>query len=142
MYNSPYTKQAELHAAMDDILRGNNSGHIIILGDFNTDVSVKTNVTFCNYLKVRHNCDQLVTGCTTKYQTTIALVFQTTNIKRFPQLTLTDLIITWCIHLLIIVTSSNNFWVISFQSGLVVYKYKTNILGDCKAQCKWFNIIV
>ena len=27
VYNSPHIKQAQLHAAMDDILRGKNSGH-------------------------------------------------------------------------------------------------------------------
>ena len=59
---------------MDDILRGNNSGHIVIL-HFNINVSLKTNVTFCNYMNVSHNCDQLVKGCTTKYQPTIDLVF-------------------------------------------------------------------
>ena len=49
---------------------------------------------------------------------------------------ITGLIIAWCIQLLIIVISSNNLQVISFQSGLVVYKYKKYIVGDHKAQCK------
>ena len=60
---------------MDFIMKERGNVPIIIVGDFNINTPENNNTHFCNYMKSNYNCYQYVKKYTTKFQTTIDLIF-------------------------------------------------------------------
>ena len=60
---------------MDCILKEKTDVSLIIMGYFNIDMPVGSETPFCSFMKKKYNYDQYVKQCTTKYNTTIDLVF-------------------------------------------------------------------
>ena len=75
LYSSPITKTLQLHAVMDCILKEKTDVPLVIMGDFNIDTPVGGDTHIFSFMKKKYNCDQYVKQCTTKYNTTIDLVF-------------------------------------------------------------------
>ena len=75
LYNSPHTTAPHLYAFMDLIMKESVNVPKIIVGHFNINTPENNNAPLCNYMKINYNCDQYVKEYTTKYQTTIDLVF-------------------------------------------------------------------
>ena len=81
LYNSPKNDYTYLHKHLNKILINifKTEKHVIIVGDFNI------NITSANYLKLtnlfkNYKMTQHISDFTTKYQTTIDLLFSTNNI--------------------------------------------------------------
>ena len=60
---------------MDCILKVKTNVPLVIMGDFNIDTPVDSDTLFYSFMKKKDNCDQYVKQCTTKYNTTIDMVF-------------------------------------------------------------------
>ena len=75
LYCSPHTTVEQIHIFEDNILSNANDEPIIMIGDFNIDLSVKNNTSFSKFMKSKYNLDQYTKEYTTKYQTTIDLLF-------------------------------------------------------------------
>ena len=67
LYSSPYTKLEQIHTFLDNILSNANDEPIIMIGDFNVDLSVKKNSSFSKFLKSEYNLDQYMKEYTTRY---------------------------------------------------------------------------
>ena len=72
---SPHTTVKQIHTFVDNMLSNANDQPIIMIGDFNIDLSVKKNTSFSKFMKSKYNLDQYMKEYTTKYQTTIDLFF-------------------------------------------------------------------
>ena len=57
------------------MLTGCKNVIVIIIGDFNINTPRNNKTPLCNYMKTNYNCNQYVKESTTKYDTTIDLVF-------------------------------------------------------------------
>ena len=75
LYSSPHTTVEQIHTFVDNMLSNADDEPIIIIGDFNIDLSVKKNTSFSKFMKSKYNLDQYMKQYTTKYQTTIDLLF-------------------------------------------------------------------
>ena len=93
VYISPQTKSDQLYALLSKCLSHCNSGPVIILGDFNTVISTKRNTPITKYMKTKYNFDQYVNEYTTKYQTTIDLLF-----SYHPHQTVSSIYCYWSDH--------------------------------------------
>ena len=56
--SSPHTTVEQIHTFVDNMLSNANDEPIIIIGDFNIDLSVKKNTLFSKFIKSKHNVDQ------------------------------------------------------------------------------------
>ena len=65
------------------MLKEKTNVSLAIVGDFNIDTPVGSDTLFCSFMKKKYNCDQYVKQCTTKYNTTIDLVFPIIHIRKF-----------------------------------------------------------
>ena len=93
VYISPQTKPDQLCALLSKCLSHCNSGPVIILGDFNIDISAKSNTPITKYMKTKYNFDQYVNEYTTNYQTTIDLLF-----SNHPHQTMYSIYCYWSDH--------------------------------------------
>ena len=75
IYNSPQTRSVELYTTIQNMLTGCKNVPVIIIGDFNINTPRNNKTSLCNYMKINYNCNQYVKESTTKYDTTIDLVF-------------------------------------------------------------------
>ena len=96
LYSNPHTTVEQIHTFVDNMLSNANDQPIIMIGDFNIDLSVKKNTSFCKFMKSKYNLDQYMKQYTTKYQTTIDLLF-----SNYPHLNLSSVYSYWSDHYLI-----------------------------------------
>ena len=96
LYSSPHTTVEQIHTFVDNMLSNANDQPIIMIGDFNIDLSVKRNTSFCKFMKSKYNLDQYMKQYTTKYQTTIDLLF-----SNYPHLNVSSVYSYWSDHYLI-----------------------------------------
>ena len=75
IYNSPQTRSIELYTTIQNMLTGCKNVPVIIIGGFNINTPRNNKTPLCNYMKINYNCNQYVKESTTKYDTTIDLVF-------------------------------------------------------------------
>ena len=75
LYSSPHTAVEQIHTFVDNMLPNANDEPIIMIGDFNIDLSVKKNTSLSKFMKSKYNLDQYMKEYTTKCQTTIDLLF-------------------------------------------------------------------
>ena len=98
LYSSPHTTVQQIHTFVDNMLSNANDEPIIMIGDFNIDLSFKKNTLFSKFIKSKYNLDQYVKEYTTKYQTTIDLLF-----SNYPHLNVSSVYSYWSDHYLIYV---------------------------------------
>ena len=75
IYSSPQTQAIELYTLLHKILIEYDNVPAIIIGDFNIPTPNDNTNPLCNYMKAIYKCNQYVNKSTTKYDTTINLVF-------------------------------------------------------------------
>ena len=75
LYSSPPMTVEQIQTFVDNMLSNANDKPIIMIGDFNIDLSFKKNTSFSKFMKSKYNLDQYMKEYTTKYQTTIDLLF-------------------------------------------------------------------
>ena len=75
IYSSPQTQAIELYTTLHKILIEWDNVPVIIIGDFNIQTPKGNTNPLCNYIIYIYKCNQYVNKSTTKYDTTINLVF-------------------------------------------------------------------
>ena len=75
IYKSPMASTVELLHYMDIIIQNTSQLALVIIADFNLDVTHNSSKSFCDVMKTKYSCDQHVPQSTTDEQTTIDLIF-------------------------------------------------------------------
>ena len=75
IYSGPQTQATKLYTTLYEILIECDNVPVIIIGDFNIQTPKDNTDPLCNYMKAVYKCNQYLNESTTKYNTTIDLVF-------------------------------------------------------------------